>query len=137
MQLDEALQTGAIHLPWPISVSGKIFDGHIMRLSNICQKKCGSASACASSFANKGEGVCIHGMSYFQIKVKEYAVTIMGVRALLSKIGFARRYTPWFDAFWDRVMGIFKFVPPHAVQNQAKAKLAWGSSCGSGGVVNG
>lgn len=80
MQLDEALQTGAIHLPWPISVSGEIFDGHIMHLSSICQKKCGGASACASAFADKGEGVCIHGMSYFQIKIKEYAVTILGVR---------------------------------------------------------
>jgi anti-sigma regulatory factor (Ser/Thr protein kinase) len=32
-------------------------------------------------FADKGEGVCIHGMSYFQIKVREYAVTILGVRS--------------------------------------------------------
>lgn len=82
MQLVEALHTGAIHLPWPISISGEIFDGHNMQLSNVCRKKCGGGAACASTFDDKGEGVCIYGMSYFQIKVKEYAVTIIGVRGL-------------------------------------------------------
>jgi len=80
MQLVEALRSGAIHLPWPITVSGEIFDGHNMHLSSMCQKKCGITPACASPFADKGEGICIHGMSYFQIKVREYAVTILGVR---------------------------------------------------------
>ena len=81
MQLVEALKSGAIHLPWPIYVSGQIFDGNNIHLSGICQKKCGSAPACAGISTNINGEVCLHGMSFFQVKVREFAVTILGVRS--------------------------------------------------------
>ncbi|MFH2139540.1 MAG: ATP-binding protein [Pseudomonadota bacterium] len=81
MQLIDALQSGAIHLPWPISVKEEIFDGHNMRLSSVCQKKCGNTAVCATTFMDMGEGTCSFGMSYFQVKVRECSVTILGVRS--------------------------------------------------------
>ncbi len=81
MQLVESLLTGAIHLPWPIFAAEQIFDGHNMHQSIICQKRCGKTPACASTFAVKGEGTCIYGMSYFQIQVRDDPITIIGVRS--------------------------------------------------------
>ncbi|MBI1887793.1 MAG: sensor histidine kinase [Nitrosomonadales bacterium] len=82
MQLVDALRSGAIHLPWPVSVKEGIFDGHNMHQSSVCQKKCGNTPACTTTFAGMGEGLCTFGMSYFQVKVKECLVTIFGVRSL-------------------------------------------------------
>ena len=111
MQLVEALKSGAIHLPWPIFVSGEIFDGHNMHHSVICQKKCGSAPACAGTHTNINGEICIHGMSFFQIKVREFVVTILGVRsdnnpnaskphlkdALKGRLVKAQQVTDWMN----------------------------------------
>lgn len=82
MQLIEALRSGAICIPWPIYVAGEIFDGQNMHLSSICQKKCGNTPACGVDFDVNGEGVCDHGMSYFQVRVREFTVTLLGVRSI-------------------------------------------------------
>lgn len=82
MQLAEAFDSGAIYLPWPVFVNGKVFDGHHFHYSNVCQKKCGSNPACASAFEDLAQNTCTYGMSYFQIKVKEMQVTVLGVRSL-------------------------------------------------------
>lgn len=79
MRLIELLRFSTIHVPWPLHVEGTTIDGHNMKLSPLCSKRCGQSPRCASTKV-VGENVCLYGMSFYRANVGGADVTFFGIR---------------------------------------------------------
>lgn len=80
MRLSDILNFGVVYAPWPIEIDKKIIDGHLMRRSPVCIKKCSPTPTCADIATASLENVCPHGLSFFRTKIGGDDITVLGVK---------------------------------------------------------
>lgn len=85
MTFDDLIASGAILVPWPTAIAGKVLPGQRIQTSGVCVSKCGATPLCHATEAPLGESLCTHGLSYFRASLAGERVTLFGVRSELSK----------------------------------------------------
>lgn len=83
MLVRKVLQTGAIYLPWPVSVDDTPFSGSRFDFSPVCNPDC---------LNGKGKFYCSHGLAYVQRNIDKENVVVCGYIDDWSKIKKEHRH---------------------------------------------